>query len=268
MRRLILDIETSPNVADVWGLWNQNVGLSQLRESTRMISVAAKWHGEKKVFFWSDYHNGHQAMVEGIYGLIDDADAVVHFNGTKFDMPHLRREFLQVGLGPHRPVTEIDLLRVVKGKFKLPSYKLQYVSTELLGLEGKTQHTGHSLWVQCMAVLSELEKPESERDADVMRAGEKAWSLMRKYNSQDVRLTERVYDALRPWMHGHPNWALHADDADWDATRCPNCGSTEFQRRGFKATQQSTYQQYRCTPCGSWFRGTKAIKRVHVRGNA
>lgn len=268
IKRLTLDLETSPNLAHVWGLWGQNVGLNQLMESTRVISVAAKWYGDRKTHFWSDYHDGHQAMVEGIFGLINESDAVIHFNGAKFDMPHLRREFLQAGLGPHRPVTEIDLLRVVKSKFRLPSNKLQYVSTELLKLEGKTQHTGHTLWVQCLAVLDEMEKPETDRDPAIMAAGKKAWTLMKKYNVQDVVLTEKVYDELRPWMHNHPSWVLHADDGDSAATRCTNCGSDDFQKRGVKATLQSVYQQYRCNPCGAWFRGTKALDRVSLRGNA
>ncbi len=268
MKRLVLDLETSPNIGEVWSLWNVNVSLNQLRESGRMISVGAKWHGDRKVHFWSEYHDGHDAMVTGIFDLIDQADAVIHYNGTKFDMRWLRKEFLQAGLGPHRPVAEIDLLRVVKSRFYLPSYKLQYVSTELLGMGGKTPHTGHTLWVQCMAVLDEMEKPGAEQDPDVIKAGEKAWALMKRYNVQDVRLTEDVYDALRPWMHSHPNWTLHATDVDPEAIQCPNCGSDDFQRRGLKATLQSTYQQYRCNGCGAWYRGTKSVDRVSLRGTA
>jgi hypothetical protein len=268
MKRLTLDIETSPNVADVWGLWNQNVGLNQLRESTRMISVGAKWHGDKKVHFFSDYHDGHQEMVEAIFELINEADVVIHFNGTKFDMRHLRREFLQADLGPHRPVAEIDLLRVVKNRFLLPSNKLQYVSTELLKLEGKTQHSGHTLWVNCMAVLEELKKPEAQRDPGVLDAGKRAWAMMKRYNIQDVRLTEVVYDKLRPYMQNHPSWVLHADDGDTDAISCTNCGSENWQRRGFKATLQSVFQQYQCKDCRAWFRGTKRVEGVALRGNA
>jgi len=34
MQILLLDIETAPNTAHVWGLWNQNVSLNQLMESS------------------------------------------------------------------------------------------------------------------------------------------------------------------------------------------------------------------------------------------
>ncbi|MBX6360075.1 MAG: ribonuclease H-like domain-containing protein [Acidobacterium ailaaui] len=268
MKRLVLDIETSPILAYSWGLWNQNIGINQIKRPSRMISVAAKWYGEKKVYFWSDFHSGHRAMVEGIYNLIGDADAVIHYNGERFDMKHLRREFLQFDLGPEKPVANIDLLRAIKSKIDLPSYKLEYVASVLLGLDGKLQHTGFTMWAQCLDALAELEKPEDQRDEDVVKAGEKAWSLMRRYNIQDVRVTEQVYDRIRPWMHNHPSWALHAEDVNPDTIRCPNCGSEDFQRRGFKATLQSTYQQYRCNSCGAWYRGTKAMNRVHLRGNA
>lgn len=42
MRILTLDLETSPNIAHVWGLWQQNVSLNQLMESTQVISWAGK----------------------------------------------------------------------------------------------------------------------------------------------------------------------------------------------------------------------------------
>ncbi len=54
MKILTIDIETSPNLAHVWGLWNQNVGLPQLLEPTQMISFAAKWYETKSVQFYSD----------------------------------------------------------------------------------------------------------------------------------------------------------------------------------------------------------------------
>ena len=43
MKTLTLDIETAPQVAHVWGLWQQNVGLPQLLESGYVMCFAAKW---------------------------------------------------------------------------------------------------------------------------------------------------------------------------------------------------------------------------------
>lgn len=236
MKTLIIDIETSPNVADVWGLWQQNVGLSQLHESTRMLCFAAKWHGEpaRKTQFFSEWADGTEDMVGAAWDLLDDADAVVHFNGDRFDVPHLNREFIAQDRGPASPFKSVDVLKIVKRNFKFPSNKLQYVSTAL-GLEGKLQHSGHSLWTQVIA-------------------GEaKAQKQMERYNVQDVVLLEKVYDKLIPWAHNLPNANLFGGDG------CNRCGSSNAQKRGFSYSNQGTFQRYQCNDCGGWFKNTTRL---------
>jgi len=247
MKILTLDIETAPALADVWSLWNVNVGLSQLRQVSTVICFAAKWHGDRRVRFHSDFHDGHSEMVQAAHALIGEADVVVHYNGAKFDMPHLRREFLLADLAPHKPVQEVDLLKVAKGRFRFQSNKLDHVAQQL-GIGSKVKHSGHELWVRCMA------------------GDERAWRKMAAYNRADVRLTEALYDRLKPWIHNHPHAALYGE---LDPMTCslPGCGG-RLQKRGFKATALSTYQQYQCTACGAWSRGKTAINRVDERGTA
>lgn len=241
---LTLDIETSPNLAHVWSLWNVNVGLSQLRDSGQVISFAAKWFGDRKVFFHSDFHDGHPAMVRAAHALLDEADVLVHYNGNTFDIPHLNAEFARAGMTPPSPYKQVDLLRVVKSNFRFPSNKLQYVSTAL-GLEGKLQHAGHELWVKCMA-----DDP-------------KAWNIMRRYNKQDVVLTEKLYEKLLPWAGGHPHTGLYAVDGAREC--CARCGSEDLERRGFAYTPLGKFQQYRCKGCGGWSRGGKRLEAVTLR---
>ena len=38
MKKLVIDCETSPNLAYIWGLWNQNVGLNQIEKTGSVIS--------------------------------------------------------------------------------------------------------------------------------------------------------------------------------------------------------------------------------------
>lgn len=242
MRILTLDLETSPNIAHVWGLWQQNVSLNQLMESTQVISWAGKWYGDKKVEFWSEFHHGKEAMLERAHAVLDEADAVVGFNHKSFDMKHLRREFAEQGWLPPSPWKDIDLLAVVKANFRFPSNKLQYVSTAL-GLKGKVQHSGHDLWVRCMA------------------GEETAWATMRRYNKQDVVLTEQLYEKLLPWIHNHPSVAL-----DNGVDGCNRCGSTNLQRRGFDTTSLGKFQRYQCQDCGGWLRGGKREEFVDLRG--
>src|SRR5215472_3495403 len=97
---LLLDIETTPNLAHVWSFWDQNVGLDQLRESAELLCFAAKWLGDpaKDTVCFSSYRHGKQDMVKIARELLDQADAVMTWNGRRFDIPHLNREFLEGGL--------------------------------------------------------------------------------------------------------------------------------------------------------------------------
>ena len=67
----------------MWGLWQQNVGLSQIVERGHVMCWVAKWYGEKDPIFMSDHHDGHDAMIEGIWKLLDEADAVVTWNRSE-----------------------------------------------------------------------------------------------------------------------------------------------------------------------------------------
>src|SRR5207253_3872004 len=92
---------------------------------------------------------GRERMIKEIWKLIDEADAVVHYNGQKFDIPHINTEFIRQGLGPPSPFHHIDLCKIVKKTFLFPSAKLKYVAKEL-GLPGKVEHDGFPLWVRCI----------------------------------------------------------------------------------------------------------------------
>jgi predicted RNA-binding Zn-ribbon protein involved in translation (DUF1610 family) len=237
-----LDIETSPCLADVWSLWNQNVSLSQLRQSAEVMCFAAKWLGDPKreTVFWSQL-DGKRTMIGAAHVLLDEADAVCHWNGKRFDTPHLNREFLEGGLKPPAPFRQIDLCEVVKKQFRFPSNKLDYVAQQL-GVGGKVQHEGHSLWVKCMA------------------GDPAAWKRMERYNRQDVWLLEGLYNKLQPWIPGHPSHAAFEG-----GFMCPRCGSDRLQRRGTAFTLQSAYWRYQCLNCGGWSRDTKRTDGVNIR---
>ena len=243
MKVLTLDIETSPNLAHVWGLWNQNVSLVQLRDATEMLCFAAKWHDTNQIHFYSSFRDGRHEMVLAAYEMLDQADVVVHYNGTKFDIPHLNREFVELGLTPPAPYAQVDLLKVVKKNFRFPSNKLDYVASVMLGQQ-KAKHEGHKLWVDCMA------------------GDESAWNLMETYNRQDVRITELLYDKLVPWMTNHPHLGLY-NPSMIDA--CPQCGGDNLIKRGLMYTKLSAFQRYRCADCGRWMRGAKRVHGVDKR---
>ena len=207
-------------------------------ESSKTLCYAAKWLGEEDIYFDSVHQSKPKTMLKGIHALLESADAVIHYNGTKFDIPTLNKEFLLNKLLPPSPYKQIDLLRVVRSNFRFPSNKLDYVS-QRLGLGKKHEHEGHALWVKCM---------NGDKDA---------WNRMADYNIQDVVLLEDLYNTLLPWIKNHPNQNTYND-----AMGCPTCGKQSLQKRGTAISATGTYQRYQCKSCGSWSQGTKATKKM------
>lgn len=207
-----------------------------------MLCFAAKWFDEKKVHYASEFHNGQGIMLEALWELLDGADAVVHYNGTSFDIPHINREFVRAGYGPPSPYAQIDLWRTVRSQFRFMSNKLDSVA-QALEIGSKAEHEGFDLWKKCL-------------DGD-----EAAWGRMKRYNIQDVRLTEDLYTQLRPWLKGHPSVNL----VDGKQQGCPSCGSPSLTKRGFARTRVSTFQQYQCGDCGSYSRGSRRVDSVDIQ---
>lgn len=145
MKKVFLDIETSPHVAYVWKLFDENISLEQLIEPTRVICLAWKFDGEPVDFAAEWQEGGHEGMIKMAFQVVDSADAIVHFNGTSFDEPHLNREFLEYGMLPPSKPETIDLYRTIRSKFRFASNKLQHVSDELALREGKIK-TDFTLW--------------------------------------------------------------------------------------------------------------------------
>ena len=239
MKILLLDTETSPVLAHVWGIWNQNVGIPQIIESTHVISFAAKWFGEPEIFFSSIHSNSPKQMIKKVHKLLDTADAVVHYNGTKFDIPMLNKEFVLYGFPPPSPYKQIDLLKTARQQFRFPSNKLEFLAKQLK-IGEKLKHSGHELWVRCMA------------------GDPAAWAEMEAYNVQDVILLESLYVRLLPWIKNHPNHGIYTDTPDY---LCPSCGSIHVQRRGFSRTQALQFVRYHCQDCGAWSRAPISEKR-------
>lgn len=239
---LFLDIETAPIEAYVWGLWQQNVNLQRIITPTRMLSWAAKWEKEPEVLFCSEYTHGKESMVREIYDLVDEADAICHYNGTQFDMKHLNREFVELGLSPPSNYKNIDLLRVVKQRFKFPSNKLDYVANAL-GVGSKLETPGIQMWI------------------DALDGNEEAWRIMEDYNIQDVLLLEDLYDRIQGWIPAHPNRALWVTDQENPV--CPNCGSTHLILKGVeRPARVNAYQRYKCKSCGAPSRGRTIISKA------
>lgn len=238
MKLLFLDTETSPTIATVWGLFNQNIAINQLIGNSEVLTWVSKWYGEKDYQDGSLMRDGKKKMLKRIHALLDEADAVVTWNGNGFDIKVLNKEFLLQGMPPPAPFKSIDLLATARKKFRFTSNKLDYISQQL-GLGSKVKHRGHQMWLDCMNRKRE------------------AFDEMLRYNKKDVTLLEKVYKKLLPWVSNHPNHSVFGN-----TECCPNCGGKKFQKRGPHITSTGTYQRYQCSNkrCGKYFRGAKIIQ--------
>lgn len=237
MKILHIDIETAPNKVYTWGLFKQNVMIDQIVEPGYTLCWAARWDNEREVMFSSVNEDGDLVMIDRAWDLLEEADVVVHYNGTSFDMPILNREFVNFGMLPPSGYQQVDLLQVARKRFRFASNKLDFVA-QYLGLGGKTQHKGMKLWNECM------------------EGDQKAWKMMKKYNIQDVNLLAKLYKRLLPWINNHPNHALYQEG---DEMVCPNCGSKHINKQGIEHLATQSYQRYKCQDCGTNLRGRTTI---------
>lgn len=246
----ILDIETTPNIAHVWGLWRQSVFGEQLRESGRIIMWGGKIWREPGVRLMDEHADGYEEMIRGLHAYIQECDIIVAHNGDKFDMRWANAEFARLGLAPPDPAKTVDTLKVAKKNFYFPSYKLDYLVKEF-GLGAKVKHEGHELWVGWMV------------------GDPSATEKMRTYCKHDVVLEERLYKYFRPWITNHPNMGAYVNPG---RPTCPNCGSTKVVKKGRETTNTGSYQRYRCksckTPLRSRFLDTPVEERRHILRSA
>lgn len=233
---LFIDIELAPNLATVWGIWQQNIALNQLLETSYVLCWCAKWKGRRGVLFDSIMKSGKKGVIKSIWGLLNEADIVIHYNGKRFDVPTLNKEFLLFNMKPPSPYKQVDLYATVKSKFRFVSNKLAHV-TKQLGYKGKIS-VDHQLWLDCM------------------NKDKCAWEKMERYNKRDVTELEKIYNDLLPWITNHPNLGLFTSH---ERPACTNCGSDRVQSRGSSINNSRMYRRFQCQNCGTWLRGRYSI---------
>lgn len=186
LRIAFLDIENAPNLAWVWDYYEQNV--IDVNTEWQLLSFSVRWEGESKVHTYAlpDFKGyakdkmNDRALAWELWKVFDEADVIIAHNGDRHDIRKAHARFIAHGFGPTSPFRTIDTLKIARRHFKFNSNKLSYIA-KFLGLGSKVQHTGWELWSKCIS------------------GDPAAWSLMRKYNAQDVVLLEKVYRKLLPW---------------------------------------------------------------------
>ena len=243
---LVFDVETSPLITYTWGLFDQNIGLEQIKNDWHLLSWAAKWLNEKEILYQDQRHarriSDDKKLLKGLWELLDEADIVVTQNGNSFDIKKLNARFIINGMKPPASYQCIDTFRIAKRKFGFTSNKLQYLTDVLCKKYKKLKHTkypGFELWEQVLA--GNLD----------------AWEEMERYNKHDVLSLEELYLRVQPWAGGI-NFSLYRNE---NIARC-NCGSKKFKKIGFNYTPAGKFQRYRCSRCGAELRERRNMLKL------
>ncbi len=243
---LVLDVETSPLIVYSWGIRDQNIGLSQIKEDSYIMAWTAKWLGESKLIYRDQRHakdmSDDKAILLDLWKLLDEADVVITQNGAAFDEPRVKARMMLHGMKPYSPVQHHDTYQQLKG-IGFTSHKLEYLTGKFCKKYKKLSHKafpGMSLWHECL------------------KGNIKAWNEMQKYNNYDVLSTEELYLNTRGWSGKKAPKLFYNDDA----RLCKFCGEYKLTQRGYDRTVKKTYHRLQCQACGKWTRGEEA--KLHV----
>jgi uncharacterized protein YprB with RNaseH-like and TPR domain len=243
-RILFLDIETAPILASVWSIWQVNVGLNQIEKDWHLLSFAAKWLDDKRVFYYDQSKERHvendKRLCARLHKLLDEANIIVAQNGRKFDIPKINARLIVQGFQPPSPYKIVDTKEIAKKNFGFTSNRLEHLS-RLLCKHKKSEHKkfpGFELWRECL------------------KGNQAAWDEMRKYNILDLLTLEELYLKMRGWASNHSNVGVFVNDLE---PVCPRCGSKKVAKNGFQMTSVAKYQRYICSKCGAYSRGAQML---------
>lgn len=234
---LVLDIETAPILGFVWSIWEQNLGLNQIKSDWYVLAWSAKWIGDPpSKIMYADQRKAKnieddRKLLEGIWKLMDEADIIVTQNGKAFDQKKLNARFVLNGMKPPSSFKHIDTKQIASRHFGFTSNKLEYLTDKLCTKYKKIRvkkFQGFELWQQCLA------------------GNLAAWKEMERYNKYDVLSLEELYTKLIPWDNT-VNFALYCDEE----VKVCSCGSKSFKRNGYSYTSAGKFQRFACTECGA-----------------
>jgi DNA polymerase elongation subunit (family B) len=254
LKILTYDVETSYMTLE-YNSYDLRVNLKRhsidhIKRDWWMLGAAWKWLGDKEVDCISvnpkDPENDYGVILK-LHEVLSQADILVGHNSDAFDYKKFNARAILYNLPPIQPKQSIDTLKIARQNFKFSSNTLRYIA-DVLGVGMKD------------------ESPDWDK---VIAGCPEALRYMRKYNKQDVIVTEKVYLKLRPYMKNHPNLNVYLDLKAPDGSPipcCKSCGSVNILRsESHKYTRAGKYAYYQCGDCGSWSESKKNQVKVDLR---
>ena len=236
----IVDIETAPTQAYVFGKWKQNIHDDALINDWFILTWSAKELFKDEIYSSTITpeevaNEDDKRVCEGLYRILDDADIIIGHNFQKFDRKKSNSRFLMNGLGCPSSYQIIDTCLQARKNLGELSNKLDVLAKKL-GVGKKVEHEGFMLWRKCL-----------EGDTDAL-------NRMQEYNDGDIIINEEVYLKMRPFILPHPNLNLFLAEG---SQTCPSCESDKLEPVSEYVTYANTYSEYKCKRCGNRCRANK-----------
>lgn len=238
-RVLVWDLENLPNKGYFFQVYDANIPNQFISKTHAIISIAYKFVGDKdtQVISVADFPKDYaqdpyndKKVVEKFAEIYNSADYVVAHYGDRHDTPMLHTRLMFNGLKPLRNVQTIDTCKLVKRHFKLNTNKLDHLGYWLK--EGVKHPMGAQDWVDCA------------------EGKIKAVEKMATYNKQDVKLLEKVFIKLLPYLQTKLNLNVGKEGK---AHCCPHCGGEHTINRGYYNTIMSRKLTKQCRDCNHYF---------------
>lgn len=182
IRRLIYDIETSPNIVFSWSIGSKTyLDIENIIQERAIICICYKWEDEQEVHSLSWNDGDDKDMLTKFAKVMNSADEIVTHNGDNFDTRWVRARCMYHGIPLSAKFNSIDTLKLARRQFRLNSNKLTYIA-QFLGLGKKMETGGFKLWKEIC-----------------LKNDKTAMKTMLAYCVQDVYLLEKVYKALKAY---------------------------------------------------------------------
>lgn len=241
IRRLFVDLETSPNVVYSWRI-GRKIDLSHdnIVEERRIITICYKWEGKDKVhsLTWGK-DRGDKAMLKQFLPVLMEAQEVIAHNGDRFDLPWIRTRCLFHGINIPAQLPSVDTLKMARKGFMFNSNRLDYLGG-FMGHGHKKETGGFGLWKKVIA-----------GNAGALRE-------MVSYCKRDVELLEKVHGSL--YGYSVPKTHLGVLAGGYKH-HCPRCASDNVIMNGNRYTTLAgtVLVQMHCKDCSRKYRMSQNV---------
>lgn len=227
MKRLIYDIEVSPDIGFFWQPgYNLTIDYKSIIKERAIICISYKWEGGKVNHLIWDKHQNDKYLIKEFAKILEEADEIVAHNGDKFDLVWIRSRAIKFGIDLSFPIVTHDTLKIARNKFRFNSNRLDYLA-KYLGVGGKIE-TGFDLWKDI-----------------VLHKDEVALRKMVRYCDNDVKILEAVWEKLKPY-------AVHKNSLTDNRLKCPECGGDTIRQRIRTLASGTKKIIMQCKSCGKY----------------